>query len=58
MNNTLEAINHRITKVEEWISELEDRMAEITAAKQNIEKRMKTAQGASETTLNAPTFTL
>ena len=58
MNNTLEAINHRITKAEEWISELEDRMAEITAAKQNIEKRMKTAQGTSETPLNAPTFTL
>ena len=41
MNNTLEGINHRITKAEEWISDLEDRMVEITAAKQNIEKRMK-----------------
>ena len=41
MNNTLERINHRITKAEEWISDLEDRMVEITAAKQNIEKRMK-----------------
>ena len=41
MDNTLEGINHRITKAEEWISYLQDRMGEITAAKQNIEKRMK-----------------
>ena len=38
MNNTLEGINSRITKAEEWISDLEDRMVEITAAEQNIEK--------------------
>ena len=42
MNNTLAAINPRITQAEVWISELEDRMAEITAPEQNIEKRMKT----------------
>ena len=41
MNNTLEEINSRIIEVEEWISDLEDRMVEITATKQNIEKRMK-----------------
>ena len=29
------------TEAEEWISDLEDRMVEIEAAKQNIEKRMK-----------------
>ena len=29
--NTLEGINSRITEAEEWISELEDRMVEITA---------------------------
>ena len=40
MNNTLEAISNRIIEAE-WISNLEDRMVEITAAKQNIEKRMK-----------------
>ena len=39
MNNTLEGINSRITEAEEWISDLEDRMVEITAAKQNIEKK-------------------
>ena len=41
MNNTLEEINSRTTEAEEWINELEDRMMEITATEQNIEKRMK-----------------
>ena len=40
MKNSLKGINSRITKTEEWISDLEDRMVEITAAEQNIEKRM------------------
>ena len=38
MNNTLEEINSRITEAEGWISDLEDRMVEITASEQNIEK--------------------
>ena len=41
MNNTLEGINSRITKGEEWINDLEDRMVEITATEQNTEKRVK-----------------
>ena len=41
MKNTLEGINSRITEAEEWISDLEDRMVEITATEQNKEKRMK-----------------
>ena len=41
MKNTLEGINGRITEAEEWISELEDRMMEITAMEQNKEKKMK-----------------
>ena len=41
MKNTLEGINGRINEVEEWISELEDKMVEITATEQNKEKRMK-----------------
>ena len=41
MNNTLEGINSRITEAEEWKNFLEDRMVEITAAEQNIEKRME-----------------
>ena len=40
MKNTLEGIN-RIIEAEEWISELEDRMVEITTMEQNKEKRMK-----------------
>jgi len=38
-NNTLEGISNRITEAEEQINELEDRMVEITAAEQNIEKK-------------------
>ena len=41
MTNTLEGINSRKTEAEEWISDLEDRMVEFTAAEQNKEKRMK-----------------
>ena len=41
MNNTLDGIKSRITEAEEQINDLEDRMVEITGAKQNIEKRMK-----------------
>ena len=32
MKNTLEGINSRITEAEEWISDLEDRKVEFTAA--------------------------
>ena len=39
MNNTLEGISRRITEAEAQINDLEDRMVEITAAEQNIEKR-------------------
>ena len=38
MNNTLDGINHRITEAEEWTNDLDDRMVEITAIEQNIEK--------------------
>ena len=41
MKNTQEGINSRITEAEEQLSELEDRMVEITAEEQNKEKRMK-----------------
>ena len=36
-----EGINSRITETEEWISDLEDKTAEITTAEQNKEKTMK-----------------
>ena len=41
MNNTLEGIYSRITEAEEQINDLEDKMVEITAAEQNIEKKNK-----------------
>ena len=41
IKNSLEGINSRITKAEEWISDLEGEILEITSAEQNKEKRMK-----------------
>ena len=40
MNDTLEGIHSRITQAEVQINDLEDRMVEITATEQNIEKRI------------------
>ena len=40
MKNTLEGINSRLNNSEGWISELEDRVVEITATEQK-KKRMK-----------------
>ena len=47
MNNTLEGINSRITDAER-INDLENKMVEITATEQNIERRMKKMKTASE----------
>ena len=41
INNSLEGINSRITDEEEWISDLEDKIVEITTTEQNKERRMK-----------------
>ena len=41
IKNTLEGINGRISEAEEWISELKDKMVEITSEEQNKVKRMK-----------------
>ena len=41
MNTILGGIYSRITEAEEWINDLENRMVEITAAEQNIQKRKK-----------------
>ena len=46
---------------EKQINNLEDRIVEITAAEQNIDKRMKRNEGSlrdSGTTLNRPRFAL
>ena len=44
IKNLLEGINSRITEGEERISDLEDKIVEITTAEQNEEKRMKTIE--------------
>ena len=41
MKNTLEGINCRISEAEEWISDLEDKMVQITSKEQDKVKRMK-----------------
>ena len=41
IKNTLEGINSRIFETEEWISEKEDKMVEMTFEEQNKVKRMK-----------------
>ena len=41
ISKTLERIHSRITEAEAQINDLENRMVEITAAKQNIEKKRK-----------------
>ena len=41
MKNILEGTNCRITEAEELISELEDRVVEMTAVEHNKEKRIK-----------------
>ena len=41
MINTLERINSRIAEAEEQISDMEDRIVEITTTAQNIERKKK-----------------
>ena len=41
IKNSLEGINSRITETEERISDLEDKIVEITTAQQNKQKRTK-----------------
>ena len=41
IKNSLEGINSRITEAEKWISDLEDKIVEITTTEQNKEKKMK-----------------
>ena len=61
IKNSLEGINSRIMEAEEWISDLEDKIVEVTTAEQNKIKEWKELRTISETsgtTLNAPTFEL
>ena len=61
--NTINEINSRISEAEEWISELEDRMVEITSEQQNKVKKkerkeLRIVSETSGTISNAPTFKL
>ena len=61
IKNTLEGINSRLMEPEEWMSELEDRMVEITADELNKGKRMKRIEDSLRAlwaVLNATTFDL
>ena len=44
IKNSVEGINSRITEAEERISNLEDKIVEITTTEQNKEKRMKSIE--------------
>ena len=44
IKNTSEGINSRISETEEWISELKDKMMEITSEEQSKVKRMKSTE--------------
>ena len=46
IKNTLEWINSRKSEAEEWISELEDKMMEITSEEQNAVKRMRRTENS------------
>ena len=46
IKNTLEGINSRIFEAEEQVSELEDKMVEITSEEQNKVKRMKRTENS------------
>ena len=55
--NSPEGINSKITEGEERISDLEDKIVEITTPEQNKEKNEDSLRDFW-TTLNAPTFKL
>ena len=58
IKGTLEGTNNIITKAEDGISEVEDRMVEINEAEREKEKKNKinTTSKTSQKLLNAPTF--
>ena len=63
IKNFLEVIKGRITEAEEQISDQEDKIVEITTAKQNKKKKkdckeLRTVSETSGKTLNTPTFEL
>ena len=57
VKNTLEGFNSRISEAEERISELEDKMVEITSEEQNKVKRMKRTKDSLSDLWNNITYT-
>ena len=61
IKNSLEGTNSRIFEAEERISDLEDKIVEVSTAEHNkekIRKQLRTVSETSGTTLNTPTFAL
>ena len=61
IKNSLQGINSRINEAEEWISDLEDKIVEITpqsSIKKKKWKELRTGSETTGTTLNIPTFEL
>ena len=62
IENSLEGINSRITEAEERISDLEDKIVEITATEQNKQKITKRIEDSlrdfSDNSIKEPTFEL
>ena len=60
IKNTLEGTNSRITKAEDKINEVEDRIVEINETERKKRKKelkeMRTTSETSGTILNTPTF--
>ena len=56
IRNTLQGTNSRITKAENGISDVEDRMVEIKETEIKKKKKRRTTSETSGTMLNAPTF--
>ena len=61
IKNSLQGINSRINEAEEWISDLEDNIVEVTTTEQNKEKGMKRIEDSLRDlwdNIKVPTFKL
>ena len=61
IKNSLQGINSRINEAEEWISDLEDKIVEVTTTEQNKEKGMKRIEDSLRDlwdNIKVPTFKL
>ena len=63
MKNTLQGINSRLNDREEWVSDMEDRIVEITQSEKQKEERIKKKKkgqfkGTSGVSSSMPPFAL